>query len=115
MPANLPPQYFSAEKAFRLAKTSPEKIAALEEMLAIMPKHKGTDHLRAELRRRIAKLTQASDKKAATQRASMIILKEGAAQLAVIGPPNAGKSQLISRFFREPCRNYINIPGSLLK
>ncbi len=49
MPANLPPQYFEAEKNFRAAKTNPEKIAALEEMLAIMPKHKGTDHLRAEL------------------------------------------------------------------
>ena len=96
MPANLPPQYFDAEKNFRAAKTNPEKIAALEEMLAIMPKHKGTDHLRAELRRRIAKLTQASDKKAATQRASMVILKEGAAQIVVIGLPNSGKSQLVS-------------------
>jgi len=97
MPANLPPQYFEAEKEFRAAKTAPEKIAALEEMLAIMPKHKGTDHLRAELRRRIAKLTRESDKKAATQRASMVIPKEGAAQVVVIGPPNVGKSQLVSR------------------
>jgi len=96
MPANLPPQYFDAEKAFRAAKTPAEKIAALEEMLAIMPKHKGTDHLRAELRSRIAKLTQQAGKKAATHRASMVIEKEGAAQIAVIGPPNAGKSQLVA-------------------
>ena len=96
MPANLPPQYFAAEKAFRAAKTSLEKIAALEEMLAIMPKHKGTDHLRAELRSRIAKLTQQAGKKAATQRASMVIEKEGAAQVAVVGVPNSGKSQLVS-------------------
>lgn len=97
MPANLPPQYFEAEKRFREAKTAPEKIAALEEMMAIMPKHKGTDHLRGELRRRIAKLTQSSDKKAATRRASMVIPKEGAAQIAIIGPPNTGKSQLICK------------------
>jgi len=97
MPANLPPQYFEAEKRFRLAKSPQDKITALEDMLSIMPKHKGTDHLRAELRRRIARLTQASDKKAATQRASMVIEKEGAAQVAVIGLPNAGKSQLVSR------------------
>jgi len=96
MPANLPPQYFEAEKNFRSAKTIPEKIMALETMLAIMPKHKGTDHLRAELRRRIAKLSEATDKKMATQRASMMIEKQGAAQVAVIGPPNVGKSQLIS-------------------
>ena len=96
MPANLPPQYFEAEKAFRAANNAPQKIAALEEMLAIMPKHKGTDHLRAELRRRIAKLTQSLDKKMATHRASTVIEKEGAAQVVVIGSPNAGKSQLVS-------------------
>ncbi len=96
MPANLPPQYFEAEKNFRMAKSPLEKIAALEEMLAIMPKHKGTDHLRAELRTRIAKLTQSLDKKTATQRASMMIEKVGAGQVAVIGPPNTGKSQLVA-------------------
>ena len=97
MPTNLPPQYFEAEKRYRQAKTNPDKIAALEEMLAIMPKHKGTDHLKADLRRRIAKLTQAVDKKSAGQRASMVIAREGAAQIVVIGLPNAGKSQLIAR------------------
>ena len=96
MPANLPPQYVEAEKNFRLAKTTPEKIVALEEMLSIIPKHKGTDHLRAELRRRMSKLTQIVDKKTATQRASMLIQKEGAAQLVVVGPPNVGKSQLVA-------------------
>jgi hypothetical protein len=96
MPANLPPQYFEAEKSFRLAKRPEEKIAALEEMLAIMPKHKGTDHLRAELRSRIAKLTQLATKKSGAHRASMAIDKEGAAQIAVIGLPNTGKSQLIT-------------------
>jgi small GTP-binding protein len=95
MPANLPPQYFEAEKRFRAAKNPPEKIAALEEMLAIMPKHKGTDHLRAKLRQRIARLSDAAAKKSATQRASMVIEKEGAAQVAVTGLPNAGKSQLV--------------------
>jgi len=96
MPANLPPQYFEAEKRFRLAKNPEEKIAALDEMLAIMPKHKGTDHLRAELRARIAKLTQLAAKKSGARRASMLIEKEGAAQVVVIGLPNSGKSQLVA-------------------
>jgi len=96
MPANLPPQYFEAEKKLRTAKSTADKIMALEEMLAIMPHHKGTDKLRADLRRRIAKLIESSDKKAATQRASMLIEKEGAAQITVIGLPNSGKSQLVS-------------------
>ncbi len=96
MPANLPPQYFDAEKTFRAAKSPGEKIAALEEMLAIMPKHKGTDHLRADLRTRIAKLTQMLGKKSGGQRMSMVIEREGAAQVAVIGLPNSGKSQLVA-------------------
>jgi small GTP-binding protein len=96
VPANLPPHYFEAEKRFRTAKTTEDKIMALEEMLAIMPKHKGTDHLKADLRRRIAKLSQEAEKGSGARRASMLIEKEGAAQIVVIGLPNAGKSQLIS-------------------
>jgi len=96
MPANLPPQYFEAEKRFRQAKEPADKILALEEMLAIMPKHKGTDKLRAELRGRIAKLTQAAAKKTGVHRMSMVIEKEGAAQIAVIGLPNAGKSRIVA-------------------
>jgi ribosome-interacting GTPase 1 len=96
MPANLTPQYFEAERNFRMAKTTLEKIACLEEMLSVMPKHKGTDHLRADLRTKIAKLTQSLDKKTATQRASMMIEKVGAGQVAIIGPPNSGKSQIVA-------------------
>jgi ribosome-interacting GTPase 1 len=96
MPANLPPQYYEAEKRLRSAKTNEEKIMALEEMLAIMPKHKGTDHLKADLRRKIAKLTEESERRSGTKRASMLVEKEGAAQVIVIGLPNAGKSQLVA-------------------
>jgi small GTP-binding protein len=96
MPANLTPQYYDAEKRFRAARGPFEKIAALEEMLSVMPKHKGTDHLRAELRTRIAKLSQLAAKKSGGQRSSMTIEKEGAAQVAIVGLPNSGKSQLLT-------------------
>src|SRR4030042_6269009 len=96
MPANLPPQYFDAEKRLRQAKTPEDKIEALEAMLAIMPKHKGTDHLHGDLRRRIAKLTEEAERKAATSRASFYIRKEGAGQIALVGLPNVGKSQLLA-------------------
>ncbi|HIC84931.1 MAG TPA: GTP-binding protein, partial [Desulfobacterales bacterium] len=97
MPANLPPQYFEAEKRYREAKTPQEKIEALEEMLTIMPKHKGTDKLRADLRRKISKFkTQAQQKKGAGKRETAYsIEREGAAQILLVGPPNTGKSSLV--------------------
>ena len=99
MPANLPPTYIEAEKRYREAKTQEEKIAALEEMLAIIPKHKGTDKLQADLKRRISKHKDESQKKKGTTKHKSVfsIDKEGAAQIVVIGPPNTGKSSLIAR------------------
>ena len=98
MPANLPPQYFEAEKQYRRARDPEEKIAALQAMLAIMPKHKGTDKLHAELRRKIAKLSDEADREHATSRRGdrHYIPKEGAGQAALVGLPNVGKSQLLS-------------------
>lgn len=95
MPANLTPQYLEAERNFRAAKTPQEKIAWLEEMLAVMPKHKGTDHLRADLRTKLANLSKSLDKRSATARSTTKIEKAGAAQVAVIGTPNTGKSQIV--------------------
>ena len=63
MPANLTPQYFEAEKRYKSATTPQEKIEALEEMLSVMPKHKGTDRLRAELRTKIAKFSAEAQKR----------------------------------------------------
>lgn len=98
MPANLPPPYFEAEKRYRSARTAEEKIEALEEMLTIMPKHKGTDKLRADLRRRIAKTkTEAQQKKGLSKRdVAYSIEREGAAQIVLVGAPNTGKSSLLA-------------------
>jgi ribosome-interacting GTPase 1 len=97
MPENLPPQYFEAEKRFRSAKDPEEKIAALEEMLAIMPHHKGTDKLHAALRQKIAKFSQEAERKLATaRRAGFYITREGAGQVMLVGPANSGKSQLLA-------------------
>ncbi len=97
MPANLPPQYFEAEKRYRSAKDPEEKIEALEAMLAIMPRHKGTDKLHAALRRKIAKFSQEAEKKYATARRSgFYIRREGAGQVMLVGQANVGKSQLLA-------------------
>ncbi|HQI35684.1 MAG TPA: TGS domain-containing protein [Syntrophales bacterium] len=98
MPANLPPDYFAAEERFRAARTPEDKIEALEEMLAVMPKHKGTDKLKAMLRERISKFrSQAQERKGTgKQKTAYSIEKEGAAQAVIVGPPNTGKSALVA-------------------
>ncbi len=96
MPANLPPEYYAIERKYRLAKNPQEKIAIVRELLAIMPKHKGTEKLQAELRGRIAKLSREAQKKRVKRGFSYHIRKEGAAQLVLLGPPNAGKSQILA-------------------
>jgi ribosome-interacting GTPase 1 len=97
MPANLPPQYYEAEKEYRRARTPAEKLEALETMLAIMPKHKGTDHLRGDLRARMAALTQQAERQGGAARATpYVVRREGAGQVALVGLPNAGKSQLLA-------------------
>lgn len=97
MPANLPPQYYETERKLRQAKTSQEKVAILEELLTLVPKHKGTEKLQALLKTKIAKLKAELQKKPAVSRHGGIprIEKTGAAQIIVIGPPNSGKSSLI--------------------
>jgi uncharacterized protein len=97
MPANLPPQYYEAEKRYRAARDPEEKIAVLRTMLAIMPKHKGTDKLHAALRRKIARFSQEAEKTYATaKRTGFHIQREGAGQVMLVGPANAGKSQLLA-------------------
>lgn len=122
MPANLPPDYFEAEKRYREAKSPAEKIACLEEMLTIIPKHKGTDKLRADLRRRISKLKSAAQaKKGGGKRESVFrIDKEGAGQVAVVGPPNTGKSSLVAALTNAapqiedfPCSTWAPTPAMM--
>lgn len=96
MPANLTPVYREAEAKYKAAVTREEKIAGLEEMLRTIPKHKGTEHLQADLRSRLSKLKQAPKKKGPTKGPSHKIPKEGAGQVALVGPPNSGKSSLVA-------------------
>jgi len=98
MPTNLPPECAELEARYRAATSTEEKIDSLEELLAAIPKHKGTDHLRADLRSRLAKLKEASHSRrgAAHATSPFRIEREGAGQVAVIGCPNTGKSALVA-------------------
>jgi len=96
MPANLTADYLAAEQAYQRAQTHQETIAALELMLATLPKHKGTEKMQADLRRRLSQARKESQKKGATHATPPYFVKrEGAGQVVLIGPPNSGKSRLV--------------------
>ena len=99
MPANLTPDYLEAEAKFKQAKTTDEKIRALEIMMAVIPKHKGTEKIRAQLKSRMAKLKEELQRKPTIGKAeqAFYIKREGTAQILLLGLPNTGKSTLFSK------------------
>ena len=123
MPTNLPPQYFEAEKRYKEAKDPTEKVERLEELIGTIPKHKGTDHLRADLRRKLSKLKTAAlpRKKGARRDPAWTIPREGAGRVVLIGCSNAGKSALLAALTNAepevseaPFTSWTPTPGMML-
>ncbi len=102
MPANLPPQYFETEKKYREAKTLQEKLFYLQELLAIIPKHKGTEKLQGELKAKISKTKEMMErtKKSIGSTAWYQVERQGAGQVVLVGVPNSGKSALLNLLTR---------------
>ncbi len=97
MPANLTPDYLAAEERFRAATTPEEKLEALEDMLATIPKHKGTEKMQADIKRRIAKFRDEEQRRSSSKKRPFYLVdKQGAGQIVMVGPPNSGKSQLLA-------------------
>ncbi|MGE4000823.1 MAG: GTPase [Planctomycetaceae bacterium] len=97
MPANLTPQYKKAEDAYRRAQSAEERVGCLEEMLRLIPKHKGTTHMQADLKTRL-KETRAeieTEKSAGKSTRSFRIPRQGAGTVILLGGPNAGKSRIL--------------------
>jgi ribosome-interacting GTPase 1 len=123
MPTNVTPGYKKAEEAYRKAREPRERLDCLREMLRTIPKHKGTEHLQADIKSRIKQLTEelAGPKKGGRRSGpSHVVRPEGAAQLCLIGPPNAGKSSLHARLTGShtdigpyPYTTHLPIPGML--
>jgi len=100
MPANLTPEFHDADEQFKRAETTAEKITALEAMLRTIPKHKGTEKMQADIKKRLARLRKDFQKEkssGAHRRPVHQIDREGAGRVVLCGPPNSGKSCLLSR------------------
>ena len=123
MPTNVTPEYKEAEEAYRKAREPKERLDCLREMLRTIPKHKGTEHLQRDIKTRIKQLSEelAGPRKGGGRKGpSHVVRPEGAAQLSLIGPPNAGKSSLHARLTGSrtdigpyPFTTHLPVPGML--
>src|SRR5262245_39760282 len=103
MAANLTPQYLEAETDFKKAQTAEERLECLKRMYALLPKHKASEKLQADLKTRMSDLRkEVEQEKKNPKKASVSykIPKQGAGQYVILGGPNAGKSRLLSRLTR---------------
>jgi ribosome-interacting GTPase 1 len=123
MPTNVSPEYKKAEDAYRRAREPKERLDCLRDMLRTIPKHKGTDHLQADIKTRIKQLSEElSGPKKGGRRGgpSLVVRPEGAAQVCLVGPPNAGKSHLHTELTGShsdigpyPYTTHLPVPGML--
>jgi hypothetical protein len=105
MPANLTPDYEKAEARLRAATTDDERLAALQDMLSTIPKHKGTEKMQADIKRRISQLRKAAARKGPSRGPDLFhVPKNGAGQAVLIGPPNSGKSSLVAITTNAPVK-----------
>ena len=104
MAANLTPQYLEAEVEYKKAQTPDDRLAALKKMWSLLPKHKASEKLQAELKKKISaareELEERQHKGGKKAGVSHKVPKQGAGQVIVLGPPNAGKSRLLTRLTR---------------
>jgi ribosome-interacting GTPase 1 len=99
MPANLTPQYSKAEEEYRRASSPAERLEKLREMFRLLPKHKGTEKLQAELKQKISRAKDELDGAKGGARkcgVSHRVPAEGAGQVVLVGAPNAGKSAILA-------------------
>jgi ribosome-interacting GTPase 1 len=105
MPANVTPEYEKAEQRYREATTDEERLAALQDMLATIPKHKGTEKMQADIKRRLSLLRRQQQKPSARKGPDPFhIPKSGAGQVVLIGLPNTGKSSLLAVTTHAPAK-----------
>jgi hypothetical protein len=103
MAVNLTPQYHEAEAEYKKAQSAEDRLTALQKMWKEVPKHKASEKLQAELKKKLSETRDEleHDKKSPKKGGvSYKIPKQGAGQYVILGAPNAGKSRLLTRLTR---------------
>ena len=99
MPANLPHDAKAKWNEVTLTRNPEERLRLMGEFVSLVPKHKGTEKLLRHVKRQMAQLRDDIEKKQQQAKKgggpSYYVQKQGAAQVAVVGPPNAGRSSLL--------------------
>src|SRR5947209_4351592 len=100
MAANLTPQYLEAEAEYKKAQKPEEKLACLKKMFSLLPKHKASEKLQAELKTKMSDLREEIEEAKRSPKKGGVshkIPKQGAGQYVIVGGPNAGKSRMFTR------------------
>lgn len=104
MPTNLPVTARKKWNEASLARTPQEKVEKLGEFLSLIPKHKGTEKLRGQVKRQISTLRKELEekrrRKAGRRGPRFFLEKEGAAQIIILGPTKVGRSSLLTSVTR---------------
>src|SRR6516165_3973634 len=103
MAANLTPQYLEAEADYKKAQTAAERLECLKKMYSLLPKHKASEKLQADLKTKISETKKEVEQERKSPKkvgVSYKIPKQGAGQYVIMGGPNAGKSRLLTRLTR---------------
>jgi len=103
MAVNLTPQYLEAEAEYKRAQTAEERLECLKRMWALVPKHKASEKLQAELKTKLSQAREEVEQERKSPKKSGVshkIPKQGAGQIILVGGPNGGKSRLLTRLTR---------------
>lgn len=98
MPANLTAEAQAKWQEAQLAKNPRDKLLAYQEFLSAIPKHKGNERLRAQIKAKISELKEQLTTlrgKRGGGRSEWSVEREGAAQVMIFGPTNVGRSSLL--------------------
>ncbi|HEY7156280.1 MAG TPA: GTPase [Gemmataceae bacterium] len=103
MAVNLTPQYLEAEAEYKRAKTAEERLECLKRMWALVPKHKASEKLQAELKTKLSAAREEVEHERKSPKKGGVshkIPRQGAGQVLLVGGPNGGKSRLLTRLTR---------------